>query len=130
MNYKEEARKKFAGDVYAVETTGIVIDDVRENYAKCSLKINESHMNAAGIVMGGAIFTLADFTFAVAANMGEKSTVSLSSSINYVNATKGPVLIAESKCTKDGKNICFFEVIIKDSTDKIVATFSTSGFKK
>ena len=32
------------------------------------MKIEPRHRNAAGIIMGGAIFTLADFAFAVASN--------------------------------------------------------------
>lgn len=130
MDYKEEANKKFSKDVYAIETTGVVIEDVGENYARCSLKVNESHMNAQGFVMGGAIFTLADFTFAVAANINKVPTVSLSSTINYINAAKGPVLYAEAKCVKDGRNVCFFEVVVKNSSEKVIATISTNGFRK
>ena len=36
--------------------------------ARCSLTLKPHHMNANNVPMGGAIFTLADFTCAVAAN--------------------------------------------------------------
>ena len=68
MTDVEEARAYFSNDKFAMKTTGIQIDDVKPLYAKCSLKITDAHKNAAGAVMGGAIFTLADFTFAVAVN--------------------------------------------------------------
>jgi acyl-CoA thioesterase len=130
MNYKQQAIERFSNDLYATKTTGVVIEDAEVNYAKCRLEISEAHLNAAGFVMGGAIFTLADFTFAVASNMDNPLTVSLSSSINYLNGTKGPVLYAEAKCLKNGRNVCFFEVTVVDSTGKTVAAVTVNGFRK
>ena len=69
MTNIEKAKEFFIKDRYAMITTGIEIEEVEEKYAKCSLKINENHTNATGHVMGGAIFTLADFTFAVSINL-------------------------------------------------------------
>lgn len=59
------ARARFAGDRYATEVTGCEIAAVTPGYARCRMAITPAHRNALGIVMGGAIFTLADFTFAV-----------------------------------------------------------------
>ena len=64
----DEARKMFAKDRFATEQTGAVIEEVAPNYAKCSMQIMDQHRNAYGGVMGGAIYTLADFAFAVASN--------------------------------------------------------------
>ena len=60
----EETRAFFKDDVYATQVTGIVIDACGPNYAKCSLALESKHRNAAGQVMGGVLFTLADFAFA------------------------------------------------------------------
>lgn len=129
MDYTEKAKEFFKNDIYATETSGIVIEESRENYARCSMKIERIHLNAANYVMGGAIFTLADFTFAVAANMGNDLTVSLSSQIDYLNPTKGPVLYCEAQSIKNGKTICFFKLKVFDD-EGLVATISTSGFRK
>lgn len=75
----EEARKFFAADAFAVNRAGAVIDEVGDGFARCSMEYGKEHLNAAGSVMGGAIFTLADFAFAVAANCGGRMTVSLTS---------------------------------------------------
>lgn len=130
MDYKQQAVDFFKDDTFAVDTTGIVIDEVDKGYAKCSLKIDERHLNANNFVMGGAIFTLADFTMAIAANAGNPNTVSLNLNINYVSVGKGPVLYAEAKCVKDGRSVCFYEVTVTDAEDKTVATVSGSGFRK
>lgn len=130
MDLKEQAVKTFSHDIYAVETTGVRIEEAGVNYSKCSLVIDERHLNVNRDVMGGAIFTLADYAFGVAANTGSSPTVSLSSSINFIRATKGPVLFAEAKCVKRGKNIVFFEITVTDSEENVVANVMANGFVK
>ena len=130
MDYKAQALEFFKGDIYAMETTGIEIDEVDVNTAKCHLNIDGRHLNAADCVMGGAIFTLADFTMAVAANAGRPQTVSLNMNINYLCPAKGPTLFAEATCVKDGRSVCFYQVNVTDSQGKTVATATGSGFRK
>ena len=130
MNYKEMAIERFSSDNYAVSTTGIKIEEVDENYAKCSLKIDSRHFNSSGNVMGGAIFTLVDYAFGVAANTTNPQTVTLSGSINYVRPTTGPMLYAEAKCIKSGRCISFFEVSVTDEEGNVIATALTNGFQK
>jgi acyl-CoA thioesterase len=117
----EEARLFFQKDKFATETTGIVIENVLENYSKCSLKICEKHMNAANSVMGGAIFTLADFSFAVASNTKDSLTVTASSTINYLGPAKGDSLISECTLIKDGKRVCYYEINICDNLGNKIA---------
>ncbi len=127
MNSIEEARAFFAKDIYATETTGIVIEDCSDNYAKCSLKVNASHTNATGHVMGGAIFTLADFTFAVASNFSGTPTVTTMSNISYISSPRGDTLYSEAKLVKNGKRICFFNIDIFDNLGNMIATVSVTG---
>lgn len=130
MTPKEYAESYFRDDRFATGTTGIEIVDVRSQYAKCSLKIDERHLNAAGTVMGGAIFTLADFTFAVASNSEGQWVVSVSSTIEYLSASKGPVLYCEAECLRSGRNVCFYEMTVTGDDGKIIARVLTNGFKK
>ena len=53
-------RETFAKDRFATEN-GAIIEEVREHYARCSIELTERHYNAAGGVMGGVHFVLADF---------------------------------------------------------------------
>lgn len=123
----ERARERFKYDVYATEVTGIVIEAVADDYAKCSLRVTPSHKNAAGAVMGGVLFTLADFTFAVAANHNRPLTVTAVSQINYVGVCKGEMLFAESRLIKNGKRNCFFEITVCDDLGNTVAVVSACG---
>lgn len=127
MTDLEEARAMFIKDTYAMVTTGIEIDEVAPQYAKCRLKLKEAHCNATGQVMGGALFTLADFTFAVAANFKQSLTVTTVSQISYLGPVKGTILYGESKLIKDGKRNCFYQIMITDDLGTDVAMVSVNG---
>ena len=130
VDYTKQAVERFSNDKYAVNTTGITIEKADIDYAKCSMRIDERHFNCEGSVMGGAIFTLADYAFGVAANSGNLQTVSLSGTINFMRATKGPVLYAEAKCIKSGRSIAFFEITVTDDAGNIIAIVLANGFRK
>ena len=123
----ERAREIFGYDRFATDVTGIEIVGVAENYARCVLAIDDRHRNAMGAVMGGAIFTLADFCFAVAANAEKLSVVSVSSNIVYLNAVRGDKLIAEAHCIKSGRKNCFFRVTVTDELGTLVAEVTETG---
>ena len=128
MGTIEEARKEFSKDLYATELSGAVIDEIGENYAKCSMALTPKHKNAYGGIMGGAIYTLADFAFAVASNYRKEcATVSLVGQANFMSATKGNKLFAEARLLKDGKRNSFFEVTVTDDLDKLIAVVSFTG---
>ena len=128
MSDLEKARQFFAADRYATETTGIVIVAVGEHYAKCELKITDQHKNAMGHVMGGVMFTLADFVFAVATNFQAPSpTVTTTSHICYLSAPRGDVLYGESHLLRDGKRACHYEITITDNSGVTVAVVTTCG---
>ena len=128
MRPLEEAREEFSKDLFATKLTGAVIDEIGENYAKCSLKLMGDHYNAYGGVMGGAIYTLADFAFAVASNFDkEQASVSIVSQANFLSATRGSVLYAEASLLKEGRNNCFYEVKVTDDLGKLIATLIFTG---
>ena len=123
----EEAKTAFAEDIYATETTGIQIVEIGEQYAKCSLAVNRSHHAAGGHVMGGAIFTLADFAFAVASNSGGQKTLTANSSITYLGQPKDNTLIAECTCLRNGRRTCTYEIYVLDGRGSRVAYITTNG---
>lgn len=122
----EEIREIFKNDKYATEAAGAVITEADVCYAKCEMEIKPIHLNARGAVMGGAIFTLADFAMAVASNGYRENcdTVGIDASINYMKPAKGSKLIAEAKCVKPGRILSFYEVLITDDLGTDVAHFS------
>ena len=124
----EEARAIFAKDLYATKLTGARIDKFGENYALCSMLLTADHRNAYGGIMGGSIYTLADFAFAVASNFEKENlSVSLVGQATFLNMSKGSILYAEAKLIKDGRTNCFYEVMITDNLGKEIAVVSFTG---
>lgn len=123
----EQTRRFFQGDKYAVEVTGIEIDEADDCYSKCSLTLDERHRGAHGQVMGGVIFTLADFAFAVATNSSESFTATANSHINFLSSSKGKRLFAECRKIKEGRRLCFYEIEITDDLGAEIAVISTTG---
>ena len=80
--------------------------------------------------MGGAIFTLADFTSAVAANgyLTEGNVISLHSDITFLSVAKGNRLFAEATCVKHGRTATLYQVRITDELGTEVAYVSMNGF--
>ena len=128
MSYLEEAREYFGKDLYASKQTGIVIEAAEPGYAKCSLKIEDKHKNALGQVMGGVFFTMADYAFAIASNLGQPPTVTQTSQIVYLSAAKGSTLYAETEKIRGGRKTCFYKIMITDDTGADIAYVTTTGF--
>ncbi len=124
----EEARTYFVKDRFATDN-GITLDDLSDEKSVCSMTITERHQNAYGGVMGGAIFTLADFAFATIANQVHLSTVAQQVSINYLSAPKGKKLIATSSVKKNGRSSMVINVDVVDDTGRDIAQFVGTGFK-
>ena len=124
----ESAREFFYKDKFAVNT-GIVLDEITEDEAICSLELNDEHRNAYGGVMGGVIFTLADFAFAVLSNQIHQLTVAQQVDIHYLSAPKGDKLIAKATCRKSGRTSSIVNVDISDDLGRDVTQFIGTGFK-
>lgn len=130
MDYLTKAREIFSKDIFAYDTTGIDILEAEPQYAKCRLKIEKKHLNALNTVMGGVIFTMADYAFAIAANIGGDIVVTINSQISYLGSAKGNELYAEARPVKVGRSTCVYNIDIKDELGIHVACVSVTGFVK
>ncbi len=124
----EEARAYFERDRFAAEN-GVVLEEITEGGAVCSLVLGRRHRNAEGGVMGGAIFTLIDLAFAAAANNVYKPTVAQQVSMNFLSISRGGVLTAKAACRKDGKTSCVYQVDVSDDLGRDIAQAVITGFK-
>jgi len=99
--------------------------------SEAELTVTDESLNAGGVVQGGAIFTLADFSFAGAANSdalpGERM-VMMSSSITVVRPGTGKRLIARTQTLSRGRRTGLFETRIFDEAERLVAVVTTNGF--
>ena len=124
----EAAQEFFKGERFAIEN-GMHLDELGEGWAVCSMEIQNIHMNAVDRVMGGAIFTLADFAMAAAANNYHCPNVGLNATVNFLGAAKGRKLFARAECIKDGRTTSVFGVNVYDELGTKVAYFTGTSFK-
>lgn len=76
---------------------GIEVLEVRDGYARVTMRVGERHLNGHGIAHGGHVFLLADTAFACACNSGRPTTVAATAEIDFIAAAHaGDVLEAEA----------------------------------
>jgi acyl-CoA thioesterase len=125
----EEVRELFANDRFATEACGCRVVEASRGHAVCEFDIADTHRNAQGGIMGGAIFTLADFALAISCNIGEKPTVAVSNSIEFLNRAKGSKLIATSDVDKSGRSLGFYTVEVVDELGTPVAKMCATCYR-
>jgi acyl-CoA thioesterase len=126
MTKLEEAQAYFANDRFATEN-GAVITELAEDHATCALTITPRHRNALGNVMGGALFMLGDFAFAVASNFGKSPTVSATSQITFLRAAQGEQIFARADLVRQGRSTVYYEISITDAAGTLCARMTASG---
>lgn len=129
MRTLEDIRAFLAEDAFAFDVCGISIDAIGDGTAECSMKLEAKHLNANHVAQGGAIFTLADICFTVAANSDDGMTVSRSSDIHYLRPGTGSCLYAQAQCISAGRTASLYRVDVYDDRRKLVAYATFTGFR-
>ncbi|MDR2345071.1 MAG: PaaI family thioesterase [Planctomycetaceae bacterium] len=123
--------EKFQQDHFATKVVGVEVLDVRPGYAKTSLQIDTKHHNAVGIVQGGVIFTLSDFTFAVACHVGHNDTlVAIECNISFLKPVAAGIIYGEAKLISESKSLACYEVDVTTESGKLIAKFHSRAFRR
>ncbi|MBQ7032296.1 MAG: PaaI family thioesterase [Clostridia bacterium] len=123
----EKVKDYFENDTFAMQM-GIRIEKADAEESICTLEITPNHFNAGGTVQGGAIFTLADLAFAVAANCEGRKTVTQSASVSFLKPGKGKKLTACAQKLSAGGRTCHYSVRVTNEEDILVAHMVVNGF--
>ena len=109
---------------------GIKLLKVSTGYAKAEMEIQDFHLNSVRVVHGGAIFTLADFVFAVASNSYGKIAMAINVNINFIKpAIKGKIY-AEAEEVANHPKLGTYQVTVKDENDDLIAIFQGVAYRK
>jgi len=118
------------------ELVGVTFTKVENGYSHCFLEVDKKLLNPAGIVHGGAIYTLADSGMGVALysfiDEGEVF-LTIEANIFYFKAVSSGTLTCESRVVHRGKRIAVMEAEIKNEGElvaKAMGTFSIYKGKK
>lgn len=110
----------FKKDKFAA-SCGIEIAEVSKGHAKCTMQITENHLNGIGTIMGGAIFTLADFALSLAANSYGIVAVTLNAYISFLRRCDHGMVTAVATEVSRANHTGTYRVCITDQEEQIVA---------
>ena len=126
----DSIREYFSRDTLA-KHLGIALVEYRAGYARCEMRVGEHHLNGLGTALGGAIFSLADFAFAVACNSHGTVAVGVNTSMAFVNAAfPGMLLTAEAREESCSPRIGAYAVHVTSDTGDLVAIFHGMSYRK
>jgi acyl-CoA thioesterase len=121
----EEQIRLFNASEYA-RLLQMEIVGASDGYAKVIMDCT-GKMNPGGVAHGGAIFSLADQAFGIAANCCGTHRVAVSVSIQYIAPAKGK-LVAEARRVSDNGSCDTYRVMVHEGA-RPVAEFTGIAFR-
>ena len=125
----EEIKRCLKNDRFA-ERTNVELLTVSPGQATAKMVLQPHHLNGLGSAQGGAIFTLADYAFAAAANSHGTVAVAINVSITFMKAAATGTLWAEAREVSKNFKIGSYIVEVKDDQGDLVATFQGLAYRK
>ena len=99
-------------------------------YCKTSLTVEDKHLNAANVVQGGVIFTLADLAFAVASNSHGQLALAINVNISFLQTKTSGKLYAIANEITEPKRLGAYDVMVSDDRGELVARFNGMVYRK
>lgn len=109
---------------------GIELLDVSPGAAKVRMVVQSFHLNGAKTVHGGALFTLADFAFAVAVNSRGQLALAINTSMSFINPAFNGTLFAQAKEVSSNRRLGVYQVDIHDDQGQLIAQFQGTAYRK
>jgi acyl-CoA thioesterase len=126
----QKIKEFFTSEDKFARHAGIELVDLGPGWAKTSMKIEPFHLNGAKTVHGGALFTLADFAFAVASNSYGTLAMGINTSMSFVKAGLQGTLHAEARELSQNGKLAVYSVTITDDAGDTVALFQGMVYRK
>ena len=125
-----DSLQKFVDKDNFAKHLGIEMLEYSKGRAKARMEIKSHHLNSAGMLHGGAIFSLADAVFSVASNSHGTLAVAINVSISFFKALKSGVLIAEGREASFNPKLATYLIDIKDEAGNAIALFQGTVYRK
>ena len=113
-----------------VDYCGIKLDEIGPGYAKTSVEIQPHHLNGAGIIQGGVLFTLADYALASAANSREKVSVSIETSMSFIKGISSGKVFATAREVTCGRTLARYDVPVTTEDGTLIALLHGTVYRK
>ncbi|MCR8848218.1 hotdog fold thioesterase [Rossellomorea sp. SC111] len=127
-NY-DQIYEKVKNDQYAL-SLGIQLTKFEAGFAEAVLEVQNHMVNAHGTVHGAVIYALADHAFSVACNAYGKTSVGLSTNIQFIAAAiPGDKITARTTEIKRNFRTGFYRIDIFHD-EKMIATMDAVAYRK
>jgi acyl-CoA thioesterase len=128
-DHKEVLNAMLAKDYFS-QWLGLTVDEHTHGYCRLHFTITRDMLNGFGIVHGGVVFSAADSAFAFACNADNVLTVALDVHISFIKAAnEGDVLTVTAKQLSAGNRVAFYDIMIYNSQNEIVANFKGTAYR-
>ncbi|MFA4966146.1 MAG: hotdog fold thioesterase [Thermoleophilia bacterium] len=125
----DDLRRFVENDAFA-RHLGVEMLHYGDGRASARMEITARHLNSAGCVHGGAIFSLADATFSAAANSHGRLALAIDVSIAFFEAVREGVLTAEAREVALNAKLGTYLIDVKDQAGRLVAQFRGTVYRK
>jgi acyl-CoA thioesterase len=124
-----ELAARVAHSMLAAEGTGpawgLVLEEVRADYARVSMVVRPDMLNGHGIAHGGMIFALADSAFAYVCNGANHASVAAQASIIFLDkVAEGETLVAEAEELAREGRAGVTRVAVRTADGRAIAEFT------
>ena len=125
----EQILKQVNNDPYA-QSLGIQLTKFEAGFAEAMLEIQSHMVNAYGTVHGAVIYALADHAFSVACNAYGKTSLGLSTTIQFIESAKpGDKIVARATEVKRNYRTGFYRIDICHEQN-LIATMEAVSYRK
>jgi len=122
--------KKFVAKDSFAKHLGVEMLEYGYGKAKAKMAIGAHHLNSAGKLHGGAIFSLADAVFSIASNSHGTLAVAINVNISFIKAMSRGVVIAEASEVSVNPKLATYLINVKDEAGDLVAQIQGMVYRK
>ena len=119
----------FDRDQFAREN-GIRVVEVRPGFSRTEMTVEARHLNAVGILQGGALFTLADLAFAACSNSHGVAAVACQADVTWFKAVESGKLTAVAEEIARTRRLSTCVVRVTGENAELVALFKGVAYIK
>ena len=122
--------KRFVENDAFARHLGVEMLDYGDGRAKASMEVKAHHLNSAGSLHGGAIFSLADAAFSAASNSHGTLAVAINASIAFFKAVTEGTLTAEAREVALNRKLATYLIDVSDEAGDLVAQLQGTVYRK
>jgi acyl-CoA thioesterase len=123
--------KRFVDNDHFAKHLGIDMLEYSRGRARARMEIKYHHLNSAGTVHGGAIFSLADAVFSAASNSHGTLAMAINVGISFFKAVKKTgALTAEANEVSLNLKLATYLVNVTDDDGNAIALFQGTVYRK